>query len=840
MQTSAQNGSAENLPMELIHHIIACLEDRHDEGLYYTGHIPFGLTNCSLVCHSWNEICRHHIFRSVALLFRKSYISARLGFFYFVAPHLYKYVRNLAIVWQSWDPKDDPEGTPGWTPDAIMQFAHLSALHLDVIGFNGVVVDALSAYGIISLLSSLRLTRFDFAARGVTRRSRDLSLIISSLHSATLHGLSLSITGNLRAILTHNHSEGTETRSSLPVHLHALHTLELSSGRFQFPLTGFIECPNLTLLTVKHNSFNTPWGIPPWIPAGLHGLVLKVYEKVPVPNLGTSIRPSTLEISILQEGEDSLFKVSAWIGCCLKNLPEPGLLRGLTLTIHSLPRWGGQLYPGLAEFTALYGAIQPLKMHGGLKQIKIRILIAAAGFSAGEDSNASATMAFKEAFSPMLAEISAGGGIPRIVFHHEEVDVVMRFRIFILLALFNSQIHPVLRRKFSMQLTPNRNGDPDFESYPRGTIDPQRMPIEIADRITASLNDGEDGGTQYQEGVVPTLKACSLVCHTWNELCRPRIFRSLFVDLYKSPIDTAFLPLSFLHFSAPHIFKYITRFSFRWSRDIRDPPPWVPHALAQFTRLRSLYLYMHWDFLHDASGLRLFLSPCSSTLTELTLEECCISDRGVVNSTESAHAPPVVRLGALRKLQFVNNRNVSIPQLRHIDAPNLRALTCAYLKDPFRDISSWIPATVTDLTLNIRDFSDLPCFGGSIQPSALTIILSLSFHQEGVYIPVFARIEDCLNNLPAPHVLHRLNIKILDLQAFSDPFRYPVRTDYEILRRALLHFPAVERTDLTLNFRFFLIQRPPCGYVAELKEVFGPLMDANEIAVDVTFTKWSE
>lgn len=93
---------------------------------------------------------------------------------------------------------------------------------------------------------------------------------------------------------------------------------------------------------------------------------------------------------------------------------------------------------------------------------------------------------------------------------------------------------------------PIGNGDPDFECYSRGPINARLIP-EIADQIIASLNDGDDNKTEYQEGGLSTLKACSLVCWTWNELCRPRIFSSLSVDLCRSSIDAAFLRLSFLH-----------------------------------------------------------------------------------------------------------------------------------------------------------------------------------------------------------------------------------------------------------------------------------------------------
>ncbi|KAF4572490.1 hypothetical protein EYR36_006996 [Pleurotus pulmonarius] len=396
------------------------------------------------------------------------------------------------------------------------------------------------------------------------------------------------------------------------------------------------------------------------------------------------------------------------------------------------------------------------------------------------------------------------------------------------------------------------------------------MPVEIVDQIIASFNDTEVDETKYQEDVFPTLKACSLVCWTWNELCRPHIFSSLSVDLCRSSIDTAFIRLSFLHFTAPRLYKCITNFRFRWNRDIPDPPQWIPDALTQFTNLRSLSLYSgvtsgfpplsapfalaittlvartpltklhlaYWDFLYDVSDLCLVLSSCSSTLVELTLEECYISDRGMMVNPIEDGVLPVVHLGALRKLALVNNGNVSLSQLRHIDAPNLRSLSCAFLKDPFQDISPWIPATVTEFTLDVRDFSERPWFGKSIRPSWLTIIFRLSYHDEPQCFPVLSWIEDCLNQLPFPHVLHRLDIKVLNLLAFSYPFNYPRRAHYEVLHRALQRFHALDRTNLDLHFLFYSVLPPPYDR-RDLKAVFGPQLEANKLVVDMTFQKWS-
>ncbi|KAF4605661.1 hypothetical protein EYR40_004449 [Pleurotus pulmonarius] len=272
------------------------------------------------------------------------------------------------------------------------------------------------------------------------------------------------------------------------------------------------------------------------------------------------------------------------------------------------------------------------------------------------------------------------------------------------------------------------------------------------------------------------------------------------------------------------------------------PPLSAPFALAittlvAHTPLTKLHL-AYWDFLYDVSDLCLVLSSCSSTLVELTLEECYISNRGMMVNPIEDGVPPVVHLGALRKLALVNNGNVSLSQLRHIDAPNLRSLSCAFLKDPFQDISPWIPAAVTEFTLDVRDFSERPWFGKSIRPSWLTIIFRLSYHDEPQCFPVLSWIEDCLNQLPFPHVLHRLDIKVLNLLAFSYPFNYPRRAHYEVLHRALQRFHALDRTNLNLHFLFYSVLPPPYDR-RDLKAVFGPQLEANKLVVDMTFQKWS-
>ncbi|KDQ30326.1 hypothetical protein PLEOSDRAFT_1081836 [Pleurotus ostreatus PC15] len=83
------------------------------------------------------------------------------------------------------------------------------------------------------------------------------------------------------------------------------------------------------------------------------------------------------------------------------------------------------------------------------------------------------------------------------------------------------------------------NGDPDLERYySRGPINTRLIPVEIADQIIASLIDGDNNKTDYQEGVLSTLKACPLHFEASYRRRGPRIHISLKIQVF-NPSENA-------------------------------------------------------------------------------------------------------------------------------------------------------------------------------------------------------------------------------------------------------------------------------------------------------------
>lgn len=259
--TSQSVDFAERLPIELIQHIIAHLDDRVED--YYhedRGNrrpIPCGLAACSLVCRAWSHICRARIFRAVSL---KYGVHRRLSFLYSTAPHLYKRIRNLCITLS-------PSTFEDWIPDCTGRFTNVSELRLDAEFITGPILGVLSDFGIMSLLPTLRLKRLALDYWGVDEAMLDLIPILSAC-SNTLESLSLEI------YEVYRQAEGSDSPLPPSVCLYALRNLNIISSICTPPPTNLIECPNLESLTVECTYGDSRWNIPSWIPASLSELIL--------------------------------------------------------------------------------------------------------------------------------------------------------------------------------------------------------------------------------------------------------------------------------------------------------------------------------------------------------------------------------------------------------------------------------------------------------------------------------------------------------------------------------------------------------------------------------------
>ncbi|KAF4578211.1 hypothetical protein EYR40_001623 [Pleurotus pulmonarius] len=347
--------------------------------------------------------------------------------------------------------------------------------------------------------------------------------------------------------------------------------------------------------------------------------------------------------------------------------------------------------------------------------------------------------------------------------------------------------------------------------------------------------------------------------------------------------------LSFLQFTAPHLFKYPQRLYVDCGSDYSSAPapPWHADALGQFTNVSSLTLntrraqilpdarvpaimrllakapvrqltFSSWGFLEGGEDLLHALSACSSTLEELTFETCHVQ-RGsaylcrALTEPVNIGLPPVVRLTALRALKLRNGWHHH-PQMHRLEMPNLRSLFCDYDEgDPFHHIWATIPGSLSELTLHIpvEVTPAVPTFSEHVKPSVLTIKLAYRYRHEPSFAPLMEWLTDCLDRPPFLDNLRLLHISMfvtaeLDEDTLDEP-RYPTYEDYRRLYRVLrpLRDGALRRVSLALPLYSHMDGRPEAYSaerteleVAKLKDVFGPLLEGR-VSIDVTITQQS-
>ncbi|KAF9497749.1 hypothetical protein BDN71DRAFT_1504457 [Pleurotus eryngii] len=281
--------------------------------------------------------------------------------------------------------------------------------------------------------------------------------------------------------------------------------------------------------------------------------------------------------------------------------------------------------------------------------------------------------------------------------------------------------------------------------------------------------------TYSLKGVPPCLTACSLVCHAWNDICRPHIFRIVEINA-----GTLTPRLSFLHFKAPHLCNYVL--NFRLSLDDRadcEPfPAWLPDCFSRFGNLCTLYLigggsvnsslaapspldvgittllaapllrklhFRKWTFAGDDLSV---LLPTSSRLEDLSLNNIDTNMMNVVSSP--------VRFDALQLLELYNIPHPLPGFKTFIECPNLRSLVAEWYGPLGWELPLWVSTRFSELTLNVSAWSGCPHFGEAIQPSLLTINILGS----GSCSSSIAWVEDCIASLPFPNLLHRVTINI--------------------------------------------------------------------------------
>ncbi|KAG9224422.1 hypothetical protein CCMSSC00406_0009464 [Pleurotus cornucopiae] len=201
---------------------------------------------------------------------------------------------------------------------------------------------------------------------------------------------------------------------------------------------------------------------------------------------------------------------------------------------------------------------------------------------------------------------------------------------------------------------------------------------------------------------------------------------------------------------------------------------------------------------------------------------------------------------ALRKLRLSHGAS-RLLGMSHIELPNLESLFCEYTQNHIDYIAPWIPETVSELTVDVSEDSTPPRFSPAIRLCSLTIDICPT-RRTSLYPSVMSWIRRCIDELPGPNYLRRLNIRLMNtsrLVWLPEPC-YPARADYESLYdtlRPLHQGGALKHLDLTIEVNASEIASDRIVYpvyrtraeVETVKEVWGPVIERGEVVVDLTF-----
>lgn len=393
----------------------------------------------------------------------------------------------------------------------------------------------------------------------------------------------------------------------------------------------------------------------------------------------------------------------------------------------------------------------------------------------------------------------------------------------------------------------------------------KQLPTELILQIIASFDRRGNSNTHTYsvKGVPPCLTACSLVCHAWNDICRPHIFRIVEINA-----RTLTPRLSFLHFKAPNLCNYVL--DFRLSLDTRadyEPfPAWLPDCFSRFGNLGSLHLmdggsvdssltapspldvgittllaaphlrklhFEEWDFAGDVVSV---LLPTSSRLEDLSLNDISTNMITVVSSP--------VRFDALQLLELYNIPDPLLEFKTFIECPNLRSLVAEWYGPVRWKLPSWVSTRFSELTLNVSVWSGRPDFGEAIQPSVLTINI-LGSDSCSNFI---TWIKNCVASLPFRNLLHRvtINIKLTGVNERKCEELYRELENLSVFFHKLCDLGALQRIALkiellvgranTINDSYDILDpssEVKAQELAKLEDLFSALLQRDDLDFDV-------
>ncbi|KDQ23035.1 hypothetical protein PLEOSDRAFT_1086487 [Pleurotus ostreatus PC15] len=358
-EDAAANAIAARLPIELIYLVISSLRDADD--------LPATLSACSLVCRSWNEICRPHIFHTVVIgrgRWRWN-IDSRVSVL-LPAPHLSEYIHNLSLCIPCIDCLVGCRN-----PDLVGRFKNLCALRLEHgeggdlhLGMqHGEIAARLQRYQpptfslVPALLAAPCLQKLTLS-RWTFLNSSNLYPLLEPC-SKTLEHLSFEAT------FIQNDVQGTAT----PPCMNALRSLDFPP-RFH----PRIECPHLQTLSIRVGD-REYWVLPSWIPSTLRTLTLHATPRGTIPNLGEDIRPS--DFTLYLYGSCRYSRFVNWARNCISRLPFPEHLRRLTIDFEVEATWSDWSVhiPERGDYENLSQVLQKLRERCPLERIDLNVTV---------------------------------------------------------------------------------------------------------------------------------------------------------------------------------------------------------------------------------------------------------------------------------------------------------------------------------------------------------------------------------------------------------------------------------------------------------------------------------
>lgn len=388
------------------------------------------------------------------------------------------------------------------------------------------------------------------------------------------------------------------------------------------------------------------------------------------------------------------------------------------------------------------------------------------------------------------------------------------------------------------------------------------LPLELVSEIVAFLDDRDGLCDLFScKPLPPSLFACSLVCRAWNAICQTRIFcRVVICDF-----DRHFSRLSFLHFTAPHLFKSIRFFHFGWNVDVDDGvsalPLWVSDCFKRFENLRVLSLWggstdmlkaldlnltplvaaarlrklciQTWCFEDDASDLLDILLSTNPLLEDLVLDNIFAAS-DVVDEDDDPDAPSVVRFEALRSLELQNVDHSLVRFGAFIECPNLKSLVAEWPKG--WGLPPWCSTNFSDLYILVDTDCDLPNFGKAIRPSAFTIdIIGL-----GSILELATWIKDCINRLPFPDLVRQLTISADIYEANEQDFKtfYCEIANLVCFLQQIRDLGGLEGMSISIKVPFGCVgdiltdMQVQARELAKLEEALGPLLKSGGLDLD--------